>query len=77
MTSLSFVLLLMLAPAAESVAIPEPTTTVAPTRATGPLRIHPHNPRYFTDGSGRAIYLTRLAYIGKPLDYLERWPSFD
>ena len=24
----------------------------------GPLRIHPENPRYFTDGSGRAIYLT-------------------
>jgi hypothetical protein len=27
-------------------------------RATGPLRVHPLNPRYFTDGSGRAIYLT-------------------
>ncbi len=26
--------------------------------ATGPLRVHPDNPRYFTDGSGRAIYLT-------------------
>lgn len=24
----------------------------------GPLRVHPANPRYFTDGSGRAIYLT-------------------
>jgi len=24
----------------------------------GPLRRHPNNPRYFTDGSGRAIYLT-------------------
>jgi hypothetical protein len=24
----------------------------------GPLRVHPENPRYFTDGSGRAIYLT-------------------
>jgi len=24
----------------------------------GPLRVHPTNPRYFTDGSGRAIYLT-------------------
>jgi hypothetical protein len=23
----------------------------------GPLRAHPHNPRYFTDGSGKAIYL--------------------
>jgi len=26
--------------------------------ATGPLRVHPTNGRYFTDGSGRAIYLT-------------------
>jgi hypothetical protein len=26
--------------------------------ARGPLRVHPTNPRYFTDGSGRAIYLT-------------------
>jgi hypothetical protein len=22
------------------------------------LRVHPDNPRYFTDGSGRAVYLT-------------------
>lgn len=26
--------------------------------AKGPLRKHPTNPRYFTDGSGKAIYLT-------------------
>jgi hypothetical protein len=26
--------------------------------ASGPLRIHPTNPRYFTDGSGKAVYLT-------------------
>lgn len=26
--------------------------------ASGPLRVHPANPRYFTDGSGKAIYLT-------------------
>lgn len=26
--------------------------------AKGPLRVHPANPRYFTDGSGKAIYLT-------------------
>jgi len=25
--------------------------------ATGPLQVHPTNPRYFTDGSGKAIYL--------------------
>ena len=28
------------------------------TPARGPLRVHPDNPRYFTDGSGRAVYLT-------------------
>ena len=27
-------------------------------RASGPLRVHPRNPRYFTDDGGRAIYLT-------------------
>jgi hypothetical protein len=26
--------------------------------ASGPLRVHPDNPRYFTDGSGKAVYLT-------------------
>jgi len=26
--------------------------------ARGPLRVHPTNPRYFTDGGGKAIYLT-------------------
>ncbi len=26
--------------------------------ATSPLRVHPTNPRYFTDGSGKAVYLT-------------------
>ncbi len=26
--------------------------------AAGPLRVHPTNPRYFTDNSGKAIYLT-------------------
>ncbi len=29
-----------------------------PQAATGPLRVSKVNPRYFTDGSGRAIYLT-------------------
>jgi len=27
-------------------------------KATGPLRVHPGNPRYFADGSGRAVCLT-------------------
>ena len=26
--------------------------------ATGPLRVHPDNPRYFADGNGKAVYLT-------------------
>ncbi len=26
--------------------------------ASGPLRVHPQNRRYFTDGSGKAVYLT-------------------
>ncbi len=26
--------------------------------AKGPLRLHPRNPRYFTDGSGKVVYLT-------------------
>ena len=26
--------------------------------AAGPLKVHPDNPRYFTDGGGRAVYLT-------------------
>jgi len=28
------------------------------TEAAGPLRVHPTNPRYFADPSGRAVYLT-------------------
>jgi hypothetical protein len=28
------------------------------TPARGPLQVHPRNPRYFTDGSGKAIFLT-------------------
>jgi len=36
-----------------------PTTgSIAGEPAAGPLRVHPDNPRYFTDGSGRAVYLT-------------------
>lgn len=35
-----------------------PLTPVRAKTATGPLRANPSNPRYFTDGSGKAIYLT-------------------
>lgn len=33
-------------------------TPLLTTAADGPLRIHPKNPRYFADGSGKAVYLT-------------------
>ncbi len=35
-----------------------PLSQAFSTKATGPLRVHPKNPQYFTDGSGKAIYLT-------------------
>jgi hypothetical protein len=38
-------------------------------RAPGPLRVHPANPRYFTDGSGRAILLTGSHTWGNLQDY--------
>ena len=34
------------------------TAKPAGSPAAGPLKVHPENRRYFTDGSGRAIYLT-------------------
>ena len=49
--------------------------------ATGPLRVHPENPRYFTDGSGRAIYLTgshtwlNIQDAGEPFDF-EKYLDF-
>lgn len=36
--------------------------------ATGPLKVHPSNPRYFTDGSGKAIYLTGSHHWNNFLD---------
>jgi hypothetical protein len=38
------------------IALAVAATAAGPAR--GPLRPHPKNPRYFTDGSGKAIYLT-------------------
>jgi uncharacterized protein DUF6298/collagenase-like protein with putative collagen-binding domain len=37
--------------------------------ARGPLRVHPANPRYFTDGSGKAIFLTGSHTWGNLQDY--------
>ncbi len=42
------------------------TITVTQPAFAGPLRVSPVNPRYFTDGSGRAIYLTGA----------HTWPNF-
>jgi hypothetical protein len=53
-----------------------PALGAAATSVTmGPLRVHPTNPRYFADGSGRAVYLTgshtwnALSDARVPLDY--------
>ena len=35
-----------------------PAELTAQDSAAGPLKVHPSNPRYFTDGTGRAVYLT-------------------
>lgn len=36
----------------------KPAASVLGAEASGPLRVHPTNPRYFADGSGKAVYLT-------------------
>jgi hypothetical protein len=45
----------------------------------GPLRVHPTNPRYFTDSSGRAIYLTGSHVWENFQDRGTTWPppAFD
>ncbi len=47
--------------------------------ATGPLKVHPQNPRYFTDGSGRAVYLTGAHTWSnfKDMGKTDPPPSFD
>src|SRR4030095_10692473 len=56
--------------------------TVIATPATGPLRVHPTNPRYFTnatkktDGSLKAIYLTGSHTWGNLADN-NNYPAFD
>ena len=35
-----------------------PLAAAEPTPATGPLRVHPTNHRYFADASGKAVFLT-------------------
>ena len=53
-------LLFLALPAAlgKQVTTARPHPAAAPSAVQGPLRVHPTNPRYWTDDSGRAIYLT-------------------
>jgi hypothetical protein len=39
-------------------AVETPVADGSDRAARGPLRVHPTNPRYFTDGSGKAVFLT-------------------
>ena len=63
---LSFLLLGLTA--AELIAA-QPAANKDPAAARGPLRVHPGNPRYFTDGSGKAILLTGSHTWGNLQDY--------
>ncbi len=58
MSSSKSALCLALAVAFFAVSSPLAADPEADLRAKGPLQVHPKNPRYFTDGTGRAIYLT-------------------
>lgn len=51
------------------VSAPRVLAQVPAKRAAGPLRVHPGNPRYFTDGTGKAIYLTG----SHTWDIFQRW----
>jgi hypothetical protein len=70
----------------QSISAAEPDRSVAGAAAKGPLRVHPTNPRYFTDGTKRedgtlrAIYLTRSHTWDNLTDYEpphEGRPKFD
>lgn len=53
------VLVLVIVIGAVRVVSESPAQAQAPVKpAAGPLRVHPTNPRYFTDGLGKAVYLT-------------------
>lgn len=43
--------------------------------ATGPLRVHPSNGRYFTDGSGKVIYLAGTQTGGSDMQE-DAWPGW-
>jgi Family of unknown function (DUF6298)/Putative collagen-binding domain of a collagenase len=50
---------------------------VACAAQAGPLRVHPTNPRYFTDGSGKAIYVTGSHTWTNLTDQVADLPAFD
>ena len=58
---IAFAIILMAIPYAylhaEEKALAQPLVQAEQIQATGPLRVNPTNPRYFTDGSGKAILL--------------------
>src|SRR5262249_47748064 len=58
---------------------PQQSQENAPARpAEGPLKIHPTNRRYFTDGNGVAVYLTGSHTWGNLCDYPpDKYPPFD
>jgi len=69
--------------AAAQTALPNSLSGPKPIKAVGPLRVHPVNPRYFTDGtknrdgSLRAVYLTGSHTWGNLCDAREGRPAFD
>jgi hypothetical protein len=52
-----------------AVAVESPDGDESDRPASGPLRIHPANPRYFRDGSGKAVFLTGSHTWGNLQDY--------
>ncbi len=52
---------------------------IASEPARGPLRLNPANPRYFTDGTGKAVYLTgsHTWTNFKDMGYTDPPPAFD
>jgi Family of unknown function (DUF6298) len=59
--------------------VPRPLRIVRDRSMNGPLRIHPANPRYFTDGDGKAILLVGSHTWSNLQDrgYAEPLPKFD
>ena len=81
-----WILTLQVASASANTAIPAPGSRLMDktieggrvgTLATGPLRVHPTNPRYFTDDAGKAIFLTGSHTWDSLQDWGAPTPNFD